>query len=240
MRCVIWWTTPLDDLAGYGPLLDRADQNRLGFLRREMDRRRFATGRILTRLMAGAFLGVPPREVGLAVECTTCGSGRHGKPKLTHGGGIDFSITHSGDRVGVAMAECGVVGVDVEEESGVKEPNPLEPYVLTQQERAGLESTAASARTAAFLRYWTRKEAILKASGSGLTTPMTECVVSRPDEAARILSVPGFPPGGWTLRLVDLAPGPGYIGAVAVAAPGEVEVSEHFRSQTDLLAGARA
>ncbi len=236
MRCEIWWTTPAGDLDRCLPLLDDTERTRVVRQHREIDRLRFATGRVLVKSVAAKWLGVAPQDVVLAVECDTCGSALHGKPRLREpASGVEISITHSGRRVGVALAEGGPVGIDVEKESNVTEPNLLEPYVLARTERESLNEMTGEPRSRAFLRYWTRKEAILKASGAGLTTPMTRCLVSGPDEHARALSVPGFPPAGSSLHLVDLAPGGGYIGAVAVAVPGPVEVSENFWDRSELF-----
>lgn len=71
------------------------------------------------------------------------------------------------------------------------------------------------------LRYWTRKEALLKATGAGLSIPLPDVVVTAPDDEARLMS--------WDrgtdatpIHLRDLHPGPGFIAclaALAYAAP---------------------
>jgi 4'-phosphopantetheinyl transferase len=58
----------------------------------------------------------------------------------------------------------------------------------------GLRSRSpANRRVDGFLRYWTRKEAVLKATGDGLRVPMDELVVSAPEEAAELRSWRGRP-----------------------------------------------
>ena len=69
-----------------------------------------------------------------------------------------------------------------------------------------------------FFNCWTRKEAYIKARGMGLALPLDRFDVSLvPGEPAVLLSTPGEPEAArnWSLR--ELAPGPGYVGAVAAA-----------------------
>jgi 4'-phosphopantetheinyl transferase len=74
----------------------------------------------------------------------------------------------------------------------------------------------ATLRPAAFIGYWVRKEAALKAVGDGLRTPMTDVEVSAPDTPPRITSWRGRPDLARRLRLHDLVGAAGYRAAVAV------------------------
>ena len=76
-----------------------------------------------------------------------------------------------------------------------------------------LAAQPPGAWTAAFYRCWTRKEAVMKATGEGLSLPLGDFAVSL-DDRARVLRIPDAWGGRWTL--LDLAPGDGYAGAIAV------------------------
>lgn len=83
--------------------------------------------------------------------------------------------------------------------------------------------------------WWTRKEAVLKATGDGLTVAPDRVHVSDPSRPAALLgwdhpTGPGPAPGPGAapppLALHDLAPGPGYVACLAVFSTRPVEVQE--------------
>jgi 4'-phosphopantetheinyl transferase len=119
--------------------------------------------------------------------------------------GAHVSVAHAGDRVAVAVCRQAAIGVDVE--------------VLGRFGAAELAETAAAVlapgehvRTAAELTTtWTRKEALLKATGEGLLAPLDRVVLSPPSAPPRVLRWDGGP-----VRLHDLHAPAGHVGALAV------------------------
>ncbi len=83
-------------------------------------------------------------------------------------GGIDFNISHSGKAVVCVITQNGDIGADIEE------INPIELKYFTRQfterELAIIRNANDSDRE--FYRWWTRKEAIIKADGMGLSLPL--------------------------------------------------------------------
>ena len=114
--------------------------------------------KFLLRLLLGAYLGRPGRDVRLA-------PGDNGKPRLA--GGPDFNLSHSGDwlAVAVAAAGAGLVGIDVEQQRILRRPRALAKRYFLPGEAAMLEGLEEPALSAAFLRLWTAKEAVIKAAG---------------------------------------------------------------------------
>jgi 4'-phosphopantetheinyl transferase len=90
--------------------------------------------------------------------------------------------------VAVAVSNAGAVGVDVQQvtDDAVGE---LSPLVLAESEAGPV----VGARD--FFTYWTRKEALVKATGDGVGVPLGEVVVSPPGTPPRLLGYPR--PGGW-------------------------------------------
>jgi uncharacterized glyoxalase superfamily protein PhnB len=72
-----------------------------------------------------------------------------------------------------------------------------------------------SRRAAAFVRYWVRKEAVLKATGHGLSVPPRRLTVSPPDAPAALLSWTGRPTPHLPVHLVDLPAPEGYAAGLA-------------------------
>ncbi|HYE56420.1 MAG TPA: 4'-phosphopantetheinyl transferase superfamily protein [Chitinophagaceae bacterium] len=79
-------------------------------------------------------------------------------------GAMDFNITHSGNCVALAAGSNMKVGIDVEAVHPIKPEDIL--AVLRDEELHDMQQDNATPET--ILRFWTRKEAIVKASGEGL------------------------------------------------------------------------
>lgn len=126
-------------------------------------RREFVAGRRLLRGVCGAHLRCAPAAVPLTLLPT-------GKPALAAAGdhGIDLSLAHAGDVVLLAVSRAGAVGVDVEQLGRTGDHAALAARRFAPEEQAALEALPAAERPTAFTRCWTRKEAIVKAIGTGI------------------------------------------------------------------------
>ncbi|MFC8505953.1 4'-phosphopantetheinyl transferase family protein [Streptomyces sp. NPDC057411] len=170
-------------------------------------RAQYLTAHALLRSVLGAALERDPAGLVFA-------AGPYGKPYLTDAP-VEFSISHSGELVAVALSADAPVGVDVER---ITAPARLPLPVLSAQERTVFDRVPQSERAAAFTSYWVRKEAVLKATGEGLRVDPARLTVSAPDRPAELLAWRGrdggqpHPP----VRLYDLDAGDGYRGAVAL------------------------
>ncbi|GII88181.1 4'-phosphopantetheinyl transferase [Sphaerisporangium siamense] len=213
-ECHVWWARPQDrrieSLIG---VLDAVELQRVPTYRRDEDRIRFVTACWLLRTAAGAQLGVAPEEVPVERGCDGCGK-PHGRPRILSPDPLHVSVSHSGERVAVALTATGPVGVDVE----VVPDAPLRELVrcaLSPAESAALETLPEEERHAAFARLWTRKEAVLKATGHGLRIAPNKVEVSEAWEHPELIAWPlEIPPAALQLR--TLFPGDGYTGAVAI------------------------
>lgn len=207
-------------------MLDAGERTRLDAMRREPDRERFVLAATLARSALSSRLGVAPGTVVLDRTCAQCGA-PHGRPVLAAPlSDLHLSITHSGRVVGVAVGRGVPVGLDVESLDAAGDVESLESTVLAPSERLALDRATASSprdRTAAFLQLWTRKEALTKMVGVGITVPLGKVVVTGPDEPARCLEWPdaAVRPGGITLSDLD-PPAPGHVAAVAAEHPAAV------------------
>jgi len=208
--CNIWWAAPVDPADGPGllNLLDAHERERLVRLRRAADRARYLAAHALVRLVLGHLLGTPPAALAIDRTCR-CGQ-QHGKPRLLGVGAPGFSLTHAGALVGVAVRPDGAVGLDVEH---VRELSDLAGMARHVQSPAELARHPGSADPSAFFTTWTRKEALLKATGDGLSTPMTTITLSPTGTAVQAWTGDGAPDGSVWLR--DLHPAPEYAAAVA-------------------------
>jgi 4'-phosphopantetheinyl transferase len=204
----VWHARP-GELDGVVAALDGEMARAKRFLRDD-DRRRFLTGRALARSVLGGYLGCPPTEISLAVTAL-------GKPYLRRDGGPDlrFNLSHSGSLVALAVGIGDEVGIDVEAEPPGN-ADELVPIVLSGPERRAYEELPPALRGAAFLRCWTRKEALLKASGAGFSSDPRMLTVGWQGDESQTVAMPASA-ARFSFRDLALADAAG--GSVALAAP---------------------
>jgi 4'-phosphopantetheinyl transferase len=169
-------------------------------------RARFIAGRGLLRLLLLAYIrrdghecldaqpGVPGAPVAQGAACSGGHQGRqdaraanlrfalgpHGKPALAApwaADGLEFNLAHSEDHVLFGVARNRRLGVDVEVLRPMPEALDLARSHFTPAEARGLALLPDEQRSAAFLAVWTRKEALLKATGEGITRSLGAVVV---------------------------------------------------------------
>lgn len=227
----VWWAAPGDVRPRHTRLLDAVERGRRDRYLRVEDRDRFTIGVALTRLVLGRALGLPPERVPLDRTCPDCGR-PHGAPRLPAGTGPYVSISHSGDRIALAVSATGPLGVDVEATGG-KLDREVAGRVLGPAEMAELERLGTAEWQSGLLAYWTRKEAVVKATGEGLRVPLTDLHVSAPDQSPRLLAWYGRPELTGRLQLHALNPGPGYAACLALIDQPHAAVYEI--PATDLL-----
>jgi len=160
-----------------------------------------------------AVVAADPAELGFDY-------GEHGRPDLAGHPTVSFNLSNS-EGVGLlVISAVGRVGVDVE----VIRPDFADLRVADRFFAPGeirrLHALAPAERDLGFFRCWTRKEALLKAHGAGLTLPLRGFEVSlEPGRPARLID--GGPVLGddrWQLFDVSTLV-PGCVAAVAVEAP---------------------
>lgn len=184
-------------------VLSEEERGRAAAFLRDADRDRYLVAHLALRRELGARLGTGPAEVELTrARCPVCG-GPHGRPSVA-GDPLHFSLSHAGDFVLLAFAQV-AVGVDVEVRPGASTTAETSG-ALHPREREELAALPVEERPAAFARCWTRKEAYLKGTGTGLGEDPSVTYVST-------LAAPASPPG-W--HLADLPVPPGHAAARAL------------------------
>jgi 4'-phosphopantetheinyl transferase len=136
--------------------------------------RRHAVARGTLRALLGSFTGQPPRSV--AIE-----TGPSGKPRLADADGLHFNVSHSGDLALICVSGRGPVGVDVESVRPVPSAGAIARRRFAPVEARFVEEGDPAEADRRFLLCWTRKEAVVKAIGTGLgvdlrgfTVPLTD------------------------------------------------------------------
>jgi 4'-phosphopantetheinyl transferase len=212
---VALWLCHLDrasaDIATLSPLLSALEQARAERFGTALLRRRWIAGRATLRSLLGRTLEVDPAAVRLR-------RGVRGRPELDGDHAIDFNVSHTGDTALVAIAtgmrDGTRVGIDIEREDRRVNADGLARKFLTERERAEFEPLASDVRRQRFLRLWTCKEAMSKATGDALSAPFRHMDVTL-DGGPRLVAGPmPYAPAAW--QLVAAATSPGLIASLAI------------------------
>lgn len=166
-------------------LLSAEERDRAARFRFADDARRYCLAHAALRTLLGAVLNVPP----LSLQFVT---GEQGKPRLAEFD-LAFNLSHAEDWLAVAIGGQ-ELGVDIEGDEELVEEDllALAREVLTREEWARFAGIPEPERISAFLRFWTQKEAYLKALGTGFSLPPTVIEVAILSvETVGLTGVPG-------------------------------------------------
>jgi 4'-phosphopantetheinyl transferase len=172
------------------------------------DRREFVVTRAVLRQILAHYTGEAAADL-----CFDSSSS--GKPVLRGRQGLHFSVSHSSGLALLAIAR-NPVGIDVEQtRSGILWQTAVGHY-LSPREQSYVQALPVAARTVALHRCWTRKEAVLKALGTGLLYPPQQVRVLPESKKPCVVSLLER---RWVVRQV---PAPrSYTAAVAVEVSGQ-------------------
>jgi 4'-phosphopantetheinyl transferase len=128
---------------------------------------------------------------------------------------VAFNLSDSGAFALCAVAPSGHLGVDIEIRRRIEDADALVRRYFTIREIAEYLRADAPARLEAFFTLWTRKEALLKATGEGLRRPLDSVDAGNAIDLNAPVRLPDA--AGvercWSVR--SFTPSPGYSGAVA-------------------------
>lgn len=210
----VWWAAPADADVVPATWLDDVERGRRDAYVREGDARRFAVGAGLVRASAASLLGIDPADVDVDRTCASCGR-PHG-PVRVPASGMAWSVTHADDVVGIAVGP-GLVGLDVEPLASGSTLAEVVTSFLSGGEQLRLDASR-------HLAWWTRKEAVVKATGDGVGIGLDGVELS--SDGARVVSYPSPDPRVDDLRLDELRPRPDHLAALARPHDAEVDVRD--------------
>ncbi len=144
--------------------------------------------------------------------------GEHGKPFLA--GGPVFNQSHSSERVMIAVATEGRLGIDIEKRRTVRLMSEIARKNFASAEAELFRRTPGPDRQHVFFRLWTCKEAFLKALGVGLTEPLRSFSVDpsrHPRSALVQASAHGEHPADW--HVANIPCSGGATAAIAIDRP---------------------
>lgn len=151
--------------------------------------------------------------------------GPHGKPACAVTPRWHFNMSHSSHLGLFAVTEAMEIGVDIECARSLNDASRLAQRILSEEEKTQWQALDTADQERALLRYWTRKEAVLKALGWGLSVePDRVCVGLEPLPRRVNIAMPDTLSEGCApvhaVHVCDLSDIPGAVAAFAwVASP---------------------
>ncbi|HRH39656.1 MAG TPA: 4'-phosphopantetheinyl transferase superfamily protein, partial [Flavobacteriales bacterium] len=174
------WFALLSDLlpriAELENLLDPVEIERAHRFRSPHDRERFVLGHGALRELLGRYVGSEAADLRFA-------RGPYGKPFL-EGNPIHFNFSDTKDAILIGVARS-PLGVDVETMAREVDHRAVSEHYFTAEEITAIREAGEGSKRR-FLDYWTRKEAILKASGVGI---MEDLRVLRVDAVRNAMTI---------------------------------------------------
>ncbi|MCK4609318.1 MAG: 4'-phosphopantetheinyl transferase superfamily protein [Gammaproteobacteria bacterium] len=198
-------------------LLSKVEQKRALRFKFAKHKERFIVVHAYLRQLLANYLARSPEEL-------TFTSNKYGKPALDDAA-ISFNISHSGDYALYAFAAGAELGIDIE---GVKSGHetsedltPLAERFFSEAEVVALLAVPKAEQNSAFFNGWTRKEAFIKAIGTGLSFPLNKFDVDLRDSGDQLLTAvhdSAYKAEDW--QLINLSAPANYKAALCYAGSG--------------------
>lgn len=222
-RAVVWWLA-LDGLGeGDWPrlraLLSEEELARADRFHFDRDRLVYTAAHALCRGLLSAATGAPSRDWRFSI-------GSHGKPEVLVPSGnprLRVNISHTRGLAAVALVVEHDIGIDVEWLDRQPHVDELAERMFAEQERQQLAAIPDAERTEAFLRFWTLKEAYVKAIGKGLSQPLDAFFFELDRPGIHFADPTADDPALW--HFDQLRTGPEHLLALAVRHPAPARLS---------------
>ncbi len=162
----IWWWPYRGEMdwSKVSSLLSPDERVRAATFAFEKDAIAFMAGRHLQRSVLSLYTDIPAADLNIA-------AGLYGKPYLANAGGPDGVTFNLSNTEGLAVfaisRQCTLLGIDAEPmETGFE--RATSSLFCSPSELEILSTLQGNERQALLLNYWTLKESLLKAAGTGL------------------------------------------------------------------------
>ena len=207
-------------------LLDEREVLRMRRFRRATDRDHYLSAHALCRTARSqADEEVHPAEWRFE-------AGLYGKPFVVapdHAGALHFNLSHAQGLCAVVIGSVPELGVDVEALERRVDRMSVGRHSFASSEFKDVERLEGCDQRDQFFRYWTLKEAYIKARGLGMRIPLRDFAFDLRAEPIAISFVEGFDdsPKGW--HFIELELSPTHRAALALRCPDGWVLHTHWR-----------
>lgn len=205
---------PASAIARWRAGLDAPEQAQADRFHFDEDRSTYIAAHWLVRNALASVGGLRPADWRFTIE-------KHGKPGIDPALGrpdLRFNLSHTRGFVACAVSFGDMIGIDVEALSRRPVELDIAERFFSPSEVAILRDTAQAGRPGTFMRFWTLKEALIKATGEGLSRALDSfsfsldpvSIAFDPEDAAEALK--------W--KFIEQRPTPRHLLALAIRRSG--------------------
>jgi 4'-phosphopantetheinyl transferase len=157
----------------FAEVLDKDEKKKADSFYFQRDRIQYITSHTILRKILAGYLHTDPSKIMYQKN-------EYGKPALENSEEVqlEFNMAHSKDLALFAFALDKKVGIDIEYVNPEFTAFDIAERFFTQHENKELFGLPLEFRRRGFFNCWTRKEAFIKATGLGLSTPLNSFHVS--------------------------------------------------------------
>lgn len=170
------------DYQDYWSVLDEAEQIQARKFKNFLLHKRYVEVHGRLRNLLAKTLNQLPEKIRIK-------KAEHGKPYLADHPDLTFNLSHSADRLMIAVGWNCQLGVDIEFCKQRMNLTGLVKKCLAEEEVVYWTQLPEDEKSLEFYRFWTRKEAFVKATGHGIALGLNNCVIN-PKKPAEFLRVP--------------------------------------------------
>lgn len=200
-----------DRYQAYWRVLDQSEQAHVEKLTNDLLHRRYVEVHGRLRMVLAETLDQPADNIRIEKSA-------YGKPYLADYPDMAFNLSHSGNNLLIAVGRDCRLGVDLEICKPRTNLSALVGKCFAEEEAAYWNNLPEVEKIPAFYRFWTRKEAFVKATGRGIALGLNDCVIN-PVKPTAFLRVPPEcgQPSQW--QVLDIDVGQGICAAIAADKP---------------------
>jgi 4'-phosphopantetheinyl transferase len=218
----VWQATldrPLDQVTKFREILSVDEIERADRFKFDQHRNRFIVGRGILRSLLAQYLNLEPQQLEFTY-------GSYGKPSLEQASYLQFNLAHSHDHALYAMTYDRAIGIDIEQIREIKDLEALTRRFFSPSECRSICQTELESQAKKFFRYWTCKEAFLKATGEGLS--QLQHLEIAIDQVANLEKIPSQTESiqNWCLKEIPLDND--FLGAIVVNSASNLPHLEYF------------
>lgn len=189
----------------------------------------FRRGRQMRRILLAGYLGLGPDRLAFSEE-------EHGRPFLSGDPvpeDFDFNMSNSHSLAVLAVARGARVGLDLELQRPMPDADPIADRNFHPREAAAVQAESEpTAKDELFFRCWTRKEAVIKALGTGLQSDLQAFFVGNTYVSqsflARFEAGAGSHDSWW---LTDISTPPLFVALASSIRPERINIHRWCRSR---------